>query len=344
MINSNQPDRHLFKSLFARSTALILVTLMASSWSHGAADTVTSSTTLKPTVFLPGFISNDLNNRDLTMSPEGDELYTSIVSPGNRLSTIVFSRKLPDGSWSALEIASFSGRYNDLEPALSVDGNSLYFASRRPIRGSEEKDWDIWKTTRVSGGWTSPVNLGEPLNSPGDEFYPSVTRTGSIYFTATREDGLGKEDMYRSSFDPELSSYRVPTNLGDKINSPAYEFNGYIDPDENFLLFSSAGRTDSLGSGDLYISFSNAEGDFEEAIHLPAPINSSKLDYCPFVSPDLEQLFFTSDRDTLAVNRKDTFDYPELVSQLRSYGNGSGDIYQLPLRALFDLIGRAPMK
>jgi hypothetical protein len=319
----------------SRSIILLVLLWLPSPWMHGDSDTDIMATVPHTTLFLPGLVSNDLNNRDLTISADGDELYTSIVSPGNRHSTIVVSRKLPDDNWSALEVASFSGQYSDLEPALSTDGNTLYFASRRPIEGTAEKDWDIWKTTRSSGTWTTPVNLGEPINSSGDEFYPSVSRTGSLYFTASLEGGMGKEDLYRSSF--ESGRYQPPINLGNKINSPAYEFNGYIDPDENFLVFGSAGRSDSLGSGDLYISFRNAEGNFEDAIHLPAPINSSNLDYCPFVSRDKEYLYFTSDRDTLKMNLQANYNYLDLARQLRSFGNGSGDIYRIPLGAVIKM-------
>ncbi|MBL7746646.1 MAG: PD40 domain-containing protein, partial [Chitinophagaceae bacterium] len=94
-----------------------------------------------------------------------------------------------------------------------------------------------------------------------------------------------------------------------------------------FILFTSYGRKDDKGRGDLYMSIKNAAGQWLPARNL-AFLNSEKLDYCPFVSADRESLFFTSERTGL---RKSFPDRPvtmnELVNSFTSAQNGGGDIY-----------------
>ena len=73
----------------------------------------------------------------------------------------------------------------DLEPFITYDGLRLYFASNRPLskKDLEPKDFDIWYTDRSckSCQWSEPVNIGLPINTSGDEFYPSVTKKNNLY-------------------------------------------------------------------------------------------------------------------------------------------------------------------
>ncbi|MCZ6504156.1 MAG: exo-alpha-sialidase, partial [Gammaproteobacteria bacterium] len=131
------------------------------------------------------WVSSGLNNRDITFSPDGNTLLTTIMSPKNLFAAIAISHKV-EGAWSALTIAPFSGQYQDIEAMFSPDGNDLLFASRRPKPQRDGNDWDIWRVDLVDGKWASPVNVGD-VNSTGDEFYPSIANNGNLYFTATRD-------------------------------------------------------------------------------------------------------------------------------------------------------------
>ncbi|MDZ7685319.1 MAG: hypothetical protein U5O39_10235 [Gammaproteobacteria bacterium] len=71
----------------------------------------------------------------MTLSPDGTELFSTLMAPGNRFGVIVTSRQV-DGKWRPLELAPFSGRYSDIEPMFSPDGDRLYFASKRPRPGA----------------------------------------------------------------------------------------------------------------------------------------------------------------------------------------------------------------
>ncbi len=245
-----------------------------------------------PRIFSPDILSTSRNERDFVISPAGNVMFYSLVLPANNLSVIVFLAF--DGFfWSEPETAAFSGTYKDLEPVYSPDGKKLFFVSKRPLTGNaEKKDYDIWYV-EPEKGWGNATQAGLP-NTDEDEFYPSVASSGNLYFTAKYADSFGNEDIYFSRF--ENGNYLPPVNLGEVINTSFYEFNAFIAPDESYLIFSSLGREDDMGGGDLYISYNSGNGSWTQPVNLGTSINSDKLDYCPFVSPDGKYLFFTSHR------------------------------------------------
>lgn len=270
----------------------------------------------------PYWINSGLNNRDLTISPAGDLLFTTIMTPDNRFSVIMMSHKL-EGKWQELEVAPFSGEYADLEPMFDPSGKRLFFSSKRPRADRAGEDWDIWVTTRQKDGWSEPENLGAPVNSAGNEFYPSIASNGNLYFTTQREGGMGAEDIYRAVYDE--GKYLACVPLGKGVNTARYEFNAFVSPDESTIIFSSQGREGELGGGDLYLSRRDNSGEFGPAELLPEGINSESLDYCPFVWRDT--LYFTS-RRSHAWGLIES--YHQLEKEIHAPGNGLGDIYSVP--------------
>jgi hypothetical protein len=239
---------------------------------------------------------------------------------------------LPDGKWSNPEVASFAGRYGDLEPAFSPDGQKLYFSSNRPLNGTTAKDFDIWVTEKRGNQWQEPRNLGLPINTPMDEYYPSITRSGNLYFTAAYKNAIGKEDIYVSKW--ENGKYSEPLPMDTAINSKTYEFNAYVSPEEDLILFTSYGRPDDKGRGDLYLSRKDKHGNWLPAINLVA-LNSDRLDYCPFVSFDKKVIYFTSERSGLSKTYADqAVTLAGLVKSYTSTQNGGGDIYWVSIASL----------
>ena len=173
---------------------------------------------------------------------------------------------------------------------------------------------------------------GKRVNTGEDEFYPSVARNGNLYYTAQYKNGVGKEDIFLAHYDK--GRYADPVALDTGVNSKAYEFNAYVSPDESIILFTSYGRKDDKGRGDLYMSVKDASGHWLPAVNLAA-INSNKLDYCPFISPDGSTLFFTSERINIPSSFTGT---AATVSHLKalftSPQNGGGDLYWINFEAL----------
>jgi hypothetical protein len=279
-----------------------------------------------PRIFAPGVISDGLSNRDFTISPSGDEIFFTIQQRGFLSSTIIRLVK-ENGKWSKPAIAPFSGTYKDLEATFTADGKTIFFSSDRPVTGATpKKDFDIWKVSKtVDGKWGQPENLGRVVNSEKNEFYPSVARNGNLYFTVEAAYGKGSEDIVYCKY--TTSGYSAPVSLPGDINTKFDEFNAFIDPDEQFILFTSYGRENDMGSGDLYLSRKDAQGNWLPSHHLPAPLNSGSLDYCPYVTPDKKYLFFTSSRSIELRHEGKALTYDELKSALNAPGNGFDDVY-----------------
>ena len=270
------------------------------------------------------------NVRDCTMNSAGDEAFVSIQSPLGEFSVIAQMNKISD-VWSEPEIVNFSGVFMDLEPFISMDDLRLYFASNRPLDQlkSESKDFDIWYVERETkdSKWGNPVNLGGSVNTEGNEFYPSVSRNGNLYFTGEGPDSKGKDDIFFSAWNG--NEYSVPVSLGTAINSEGYEYNAYISSDESFMIFGGYNREDGMGSGDLYISFRNDDLEWGEAANLGKNVNSKQMDYCPFVDMSNFTLYFTSKRSTIsAIN--DFNDMEDVLKELNISENGMSRIYKVP--------------
>lgn len=279
----------------------------------------------QPELVGEGILSTDLNERDLTISPDGSELFFTLNNVNNSVRAIVGVTRAGD-SWSSPVVASFSGRYKDIEPFFAPDGQRLYFASTRPVQGAEEKaDYDLWFVERTDTGWGEAQHLPSPVNTERDEFYPAVSSNGNLYFTTT--DDSGNEDIYVSTWDG--AGYAQPAALDSAINTPTYEFNAYISPDENVLVFSSYGREDGFGGGDLYVSHKDENGNWQPASNLGSEINGPSLDYCPFIDWDNGILYFSSNRRQASVNNDVARTYEQIAEDSRGAMNGLGDLYKV---------------
>ncbi|HMS66747.1 MAG TPA: exo-alpha-sialidase [Saprospiraceae bacterium] len=272
-------------------------------------------------------INSGQYERDFALSPKGDELFYTLQSPGGKFQTIIHRIKEENGLWSEPQLASFAGHFSDLEPTFAPDGKRLYFVSNRPTSGKEIKDFDIWYVEKADGIWKNPINLGAPINTAADEFYPSITNSGNIYFTAAYNNSISKEDIFVSMF--ENGKYQTPIALDSALNSKLYEFNAFVSPDEDYIIFTSYGRADDMGRGDLYMSLKGEDGKWQQAKNLQN-LNSDKLDYCPFVSFDRSAFYFTSERSNLQSSYIDkAVTLTQLLENYNGAQNGGGDIYWL---------------
>jgi hypothetical protein len=249
-------------------------------------------------LFAPGLVSTGLSERDMAITPDGTEIYfTAVLGSSYTFSAIVGFRQI-DGHWQGPAVASFSGNYMDLEPTLSADGQQMFFVSRRPAEGSGEPvdHEDIWVVGRVDDGWSTPKNLGAPINTPQPEFFPSVTRDGTLYFTRKGEDQI--ESIYRSRLSDGV--YGEPEKLGPQVNSAQTQFNAFIAPDESYLIVCLWGAEDSLGGSDYYIVFRSPQDEWSNPINLGPVINTAEgQEWSPYISPDGKYFFFMASRSSI---------------------------------------------
>ena len=252
---------------------------------------------MEPEVFAPGIVSTGLNTRDIAFTPDGKEIYFCVNLGSFTFSTIMVTR-LKDGAWTEPEVLEHMedpGCWN-IEPCVSADGKKFFFMSNRPDREKNEAkgDEDIWVMDRAGDGWGEPTNLGAPVNSDSAEFFPSLTRDNTLYFTR-RDEASGIENIYRSRL--LGGKYQEPEKLPGQVNSGQTRFNAFVAPDESYIIVPVFGRQDSLGQTDYTISFRGADDTWSEAVNMGTKINSaSGNEYSASVSPDGRYLFFMSSR------------------------------------------------
>ena len=277
-------------------------------------------------VFGENIISTNLVERDFALSPNRQEIIYTLGDFKQKKRFLVHLKK-ENSSWTSPKVMNISGKHQDIEPFFSPNGKKLFFASNRPInKNSKRKDYNIWVSTKTGSVWGNPVVLDTIVNTKGNEFYPSVSANGNLYFTAVRKDGVGTEDIFVSKF--MNGKYQKPEVLSDSINTKTYEFNAYINPTEDLLIYSSFGRKDGFGGGDLYYSKKDKNGKWQKAKNMGEKINSTSLDFCPFYDAKTNTLYFTSERAS-KINQINSI--KKLTKYTNSINNGMGNIYRINL-------------
>ena len=289
----------------------------------------------EPTLFLPGVISTGNYEAVPQFSPDGKIFYFAKGTPDFNFWTIVFSR-FERGKWTEPQVAPFSGQYSDADEFITTDSKRMFFISRRPTGHDSSpnpaRKYDIWVMDRlVNGDWGEAKDVGAPVNSEASEFFPTLTKDGTLYFGSGRKGGEGGMDLYRSRL--VNGKYQEPENLGASINTTADEYEPFIAPDESFLIFMAAGRPDGLGGYDLFISY-NRDGQWTKAQNLGAPINSSADELSPKITPDGKYFFWSSTRSAIDKPKTRSWTFQELSRGCQSPQNGLGDIYYIDVSAL----------
>src|SRR5262249_52098752 len=160
---------------------------------------------------------------------------------------IMFSR-FKHGHWTAPEVAPFSGKWNDLEPAASPDGWFLVFASNRPQadngsaidghfnnRTFPGAGGNLWRVDRVRCAWSAPSRLPNTINGDDATFSPSISSDGSLYFMHP-DPKTGNFRLYRSQWKGGAYTASLAMPIGDQTTE---EVDPAVAPDESFLIYSA---------------------------------------------------------------------------------------------------------
>jgi len=237
---------------------------------------------------------------------------------------VILYMRHENNRWTAPQVASFSGKYRDGEPHFSYDGNKLLFRSNRPLEGKGEPkvSTDIWIVERDEKGWGEPRNPGIIINSEQDDLYPTISKSGDLYFASNRDGGW---DIYVSKYINR--GYAKPKKLSNAINSEFGDWDAFLAPDESYIIFGSNGRSDGFGESDLYISFRKEDGTWTKSKNMGSQMNTSFREVDPVVTPDGKYIFFRSNRRIHKSYSETPLTYDEIIKILDSPGNGEGDIY-----------------
>jgi hypothetical protein len=226
-----------------------------------------------PEIFAPGLISlPDRRETKIVFSPDGQECF---INAGG----ILLYTKQEDGHWLTPDTADFLGSGGAVEPFITADGQKLFMVRNYA---------DIWMSTKTNGEWSIASKVASPVSTSAEEWHPTVTSDGTLYFCSTRN---GPYNIYRSRL--EDGQYKEVERLDSTINSPLYgAWDPYIAPDESYMIFSSE-RPDGYGSTDQYISYYNEGSTWSYPQNLGSPINTSEIEYGSYVSYDGKYYFFS---------------------------------------------------
>ena len=208
-------------------------------------------------------LNTDFDEGACAFSPDGRTMYfTQCVVDANypRFATIVASNR-SDASWSKATAVQISKDTlsSYAHPAVSPDGEWLYFVSDMPggLGG-----FDIWRCRLYGNNETGGAeNLGAPINTPGDEMFPTFRPNGDLYFSSNGHPGMGGLDIFIAkptksdiSENSESSDSYQLEHPGFPLNSQGDDFGMTFEGMKNQGFFSS-NRGDARGFDHIYSFF-----------------------------------------------------------------------------------------
>ena len=209
----------------------------------------------------PEAIDTELNSEfdegACSFSPDGKTMYLTqcTTDPSYpRYATICTSAR-SDASWgkpAVLELTKDT-LSSYAHPAVSPDGEWLYFTSDMP---GGMGGLDIWRVRLTAAGTGGVENLGEPVNTPGDETFPTFRPNGDLYFSSDGHPGMGGLDIYIAKPDSAGGTWHIE-HPGFPLNSQGDDFGMTFEGLRNQGYFSS-NRGDAKGWDHIY-SFVNPE-------------------------------------------------------------------------------------
>jgi Tol biopolymer transport system component len=189
--------------------------------------------------------------------------------------------------------------FNDVGPAISKDGLSLFIGSDRP---GGFGGFDIWVSQRASldAPWGPPVNLGPAVNGANLENVPALSRDEHwMFFNSDRPGGFGQNDLWASyrAHTKDDFGWQAPVNLASLNTLFLDQGAGYFENDEGGapLLFFNSDRPGGAGATDVYVSQLMADGAFGPPTRV-AELSSPASDNRPSVRFDGLEVFFFSNR------------------------------------------------
>ncbi|WP_276391276.1 hypothetical protein [Eudoraea chungangensis] len=263
-------------------------------------------------------ISTDEVEFSSSMSTSQKEIFFARSSDKwgqGKMKSFIYTSVKHKGKWSEPKLAEFSGVYDDSDPHITKDGNSIYFISSRPSKDVGTSA-DIWVVERQdNGSWGESYRLKEPINSMAAEYSPRTDNYGNLYFASNRLGGFGQGDLYIAK---QLNGQFVqPINLGNTINSKFGEWNLEVNGKGDLIIFEASQKIENLSPyGDLYISFNNGR-TWSEPLNI-SELNTTGSDLYPNLVNNDSLLYYTS---SLTPESIDTdiyrIDFTELMNKYR---------------------------
>jgi WD40 repeat protein/Tol biopolymer transport system component len=179
-----------------------------------------------------------------------------------------------------------------LENGKDLSERKSNFAPSESARGmsSDSLSADDWV-------WTTPVNLGAPINTEHGEFHPFLAADGlTLLFSSDRPGGQGQKDLWLSERSSIDAPWQPPVNLGKSINTSYLEGSSFLSPD-GLTLFVNSDRPGGQGHWDIWMyRRESREAKWSDAINLGPPINSPWGEGAPCLTQNGLVLLFQTNR------------------------------------------------
>lgn len=274
------------------------------------------------TAFAPGIVSTRYDEGAISFTPDNKTAYFTM---GSIFSTLCFSKNI-GGKWAKPEVASFSGRWNDMDAFVSPNGKRLFFSSNRPIPGTIQtvanKHYDLWYVENSGQNWSEPHHLDTSINTGRDNNYaPSVCSDGTLYWCSRDRNGnKGMQCYYSVWLGNRYDQPKLLSITGaDHIQDP------FIAPNGKYLVF--------LNGKELFVSMRQKD-NWSPPIKIGAPISMNDYMNSPYVSHDGKTLYFTTGRNKGFYKRdprSHALNYDELIKENDNIFNGKGNILTVPI-------------
>jgi outer membrane protein OmpA-like peptidoglycan-associated protein/Tfp pilus assembly protein PilF len=251
---------------------------------------------LNPVPFNPQNMGMSINTFEAEYWPsitvDGNSLFFTVMTNGQE--DFMVSRKV-GGTWQkALPLGPpVNTSNNEGAQSISANGKFLVFTACNLPQGMGS--CDLYFSELVAGKWSSPKNIGRPINSEHWESQPSISANGdALYFCRSKGGGRQENDIM-VSYRKSNGTWETPIMLGASVNTPGNEESPFIHPDGQSLYFASNGHP-GMGDMDLFLVRQQPDGSWGPAQNLGYPINSEGKEFGIIVGLDGKTAYFASDK------------------------------------------------
>ena len=162
----------------------------------------------EPQLFAPNIISSGSNDMDITISPNGNDIFFSRSGPDWYSTILHMQRK--NNKWEGPMMMPFIETEDYNYPFISPNGKYLLFEAQKSTMKEQNASRNIFISEKNNGGWGEPVILDNGINTEYNEMFVSTTSNGNFYFSANYPESRGRFDIYMFSPSDKTISKAVP--------------------------------------------------------------------------------------------------------------------------------------